>query len=121
MYESLTARQFLNFVATMRGLRDASPAYLLAERLGLRLDRRIRGLSRGNKQKVGLVQALMHEPELLVLDEPTSGLDPLVQVQFHQIVHEAAMAGRTVFLSSHLLDEVQDLAHRVAIIRAGQW
>jgi ABC-2 type transport system ATP-binding protein len=102
------------------GLRDASPGYLLAERLDLRLDRRIQGLSNGNKQKVGLVQALMHEAELLVLDEPTSGLDPLVQVQFQQIVHEAAVAGRTVFLSSHVLDEVQDLAHRAAIVRAGK-
>ena len=120
LYESLTAGQFLDFVAAMRGLRDAPPGYLLAERLGLRLDRRIRGLSKGNKQKVGLVQALMHEPELLVLDEPTSGLDPLVQAQFHQIVNETALAGRTVFLSPHVLDEVQDVAHRVAIIRAGR-
>lgn len=120
LYESLTARQFLDFVATMRRLPDASFGYLLAERLGLRLDQRIRALSKGNKQKVGLVQALMHKPDLLVLDEPTSALDPLVQAQFQEIVNEAALEGRTVFLSSHVLDEVQELAHRVAIIRAGR-
>ena len=76
-------------------------------------------LSKGNKQKVGVVQAFMHEPELLVLDEPTSGLDPLLQHEFRVLVREAQAAGTTTFLSSHVLQEVEDVAGRVAIIRAG--
>jgi ABC-2 type transport system ATP-binding protein len=77
-------------------------------------------LSKGNKQKVGLVQAFMHQPELLILDEPTSGLDPLVQQTFNQMVLEAKAEGRTVFLSSHVLAEVERIAERVGIIRDGQ-
>jgi ABC-2 type transport system ATP-binding protein len=92
----------------------------LAERLGLDLGRQIRGLSKGNKQKLGLIQAFMHDPELLVLDEPTSGLDPLVQQEFLAMVREAAGAGQTVFLSSHVLSEVEHVADRVAILREGR-
>ncbi|HYJ76893.1 MAG TPA: ABC transporter ATP-binding protein [Kineosporiaceae bacterium] len=92
----------------------------LAERLGLDLSRQIRGLSKGNKQKLGLIQAFMHQPELLVLDEPTSGLDPLVQQEFLAMVREAARAGQTVFLSSHVLSEVEHVADRVAILREGR-
>jgi ABC-2 type transport system ATP-binding protein len=84
------------------------------------LDRPIRDLSKGNRQKIGLVQALVHRPDLLMLDEPTSGLDPLMQDEFHRLVSEAADAGQTVFLSSHSLDEVQRLADRVGIIREGR-
>ncbi len=79
----------------------------------------MRELSKGNRQKVGLVLAFMHRPELLILDEPTSGLDPLMQNEFERLVREVVSAGRTVFLSSHELDEVQRLADRVAIIRSG--
>ena len=86
----------------------------LAERLDLELDRPIRALSRGNRQKVGLVQAFMHRPDLLVLDEPTAGLDPLVQQTFYELVREVTAEGRTVFLSSHVLSEVQHVADRVA-------
>ncbi|MDQ2661394.1 MAG: ABC transporter ATP-binding protein [Actinomycetota bacterium] len=92
----------------------------LADRLGLDLDRPVRSLSKGNKQKVGLIQAFMHEPELLVLDEPTSGLDPLVQQEFHAMLREARASGQTVFLSSHVLSEVQQTADEVAILRAGR-
>ncbi|WP_332762407.1 ABC transporter ATP-binding protein [Pseudarthrobacter sp.] len=92
----------------------------LAERLGLDLDRHTRKLSKGNKQKLGLVQAFMHDPELLVLDEPTSGLDPLVQQEFHAMVREAQHRGQTIFLSSHVLSEVQQTADTVAILRDGR-
>ncbi|ALV42522.1 ABC transporter [Pseudarthrobacter sulfonivorans] len=92
----------------------------LAERLGLDLDRHTRKLSKGNKQKLGLVQAFMHDPELLVLDEPTSGLDPLVQQEFHAMVREAQHNGQTIFLSSHVLSEVQQTADTVAILRDGR-
>ncbi|HEX7202392.1 MAG TPA: ABC transporter ATP-binding protein, partial [Arthrobacter sp.] len=92
----------------------------LAERLGLDLDRHTRKLSKGNKQKLGLVQAFMHQPELLVLDEPTSGLDPLVQQEFHGMVREARHRGQTIFLSSHVLSEVQQTADTVAILRGGR-
>jgi ABC-2 type transport system ATP-binding protein len=92
----------------------------LAERLGLDLDRHTRQLSKGNKQKLGLVQAFMHDPELLVLDEPTSGLDPLIQQEFHAMVREAQNKGQTIFLSSHVLSEVQQTADTVAILRDGR-
>ncbi|MFC5792115.1 ABC transporter ATP-binding protein [Agromyces tardus] len=92
----------------------------LADRLGVDLGRPVRTLSKGNKQKVGLIQAFMHEPELLVLDEPTSGLDPLVQQEFHAMLREAKAKGQTVFLSSHVLSEVQQTAHEIAILRAGR-
>jgi len=92
----------------------------LAERLSLDLDRPIRGLSKGNKQKVGVIQAFLHRPELLILDEPTSGLDPLLQHEFLAMVREAREDGATVFMSSHVLSEVEVIAERVAIVRAGR-
>jgi ABC-2 type transport system ATP-binding protein len=92
----------------------------LPGRLVLDLGRRIKELSRGNRQKVGLVQAFMHEPDLIVLDEPTSGLDPLVQETFYELVSEVIGRGGTVFLSSHVLSEVQRVADRVALIREGR-
>ena len=87
---------------------------------GWTLDRHTRKLSKGNKQKLGLVQAFMHDPELLVLDEPTSGLDPLVQQEFHAMMREAQHKGQTIFLSSHVLSEVQQTADTVAILRDGR-
>lgn len=92
----------------------------LAERLGLDLSRPVRTLSKGNKQKLGLVQAFMHRPDLLVLDEPTSGLDPLVQREFLAMVREARDAGQTVLLSSHVLSEIQQAADEVAVLADGR-
>ena len=92
----------------------------LAERLNLDLTRPVRALSKGNRQKLGLIQAFMHRPELLVLDEPTSGLDPLIQREFLQMLREARDAGQTVLLSSHVLSEIQQSADQVAVLAAGR-
>jgi ABC-2 type transport system ATP-binding protein len=119
LYGRMTGRELLSYLASLRGLNSVRSAETLAERLDLDVTRRVGDLSRGNKQKVGLIQALMHEPELLLLDEPTSGLDPLVQQEFYRIAQEAKSDGRTVFLSSHVLSEVERIADRVAIIRDG--
>ena len=120
LYPRLTGRRHIEWFAGARELHDLSWAWTLAERFGVVLDRPARELSTGNRQKIGLVLAFMHRPELLVLDEPTSGLDPLMQDEFERLVRETVADGRTVFLSSHELDEVQRLADRVAIIRAGR-
>lgn len=120
LYERLTGRQLLHHLAGLRRMRDLGDGEALATRFDLDLDRPIRALSRGNRQKVGIVQAFMHRPDLLVLDEPTSGLDPLMQREFGRLVRETAAGGGTVFLSSHVLSEVQHLADRVALIREGR-
>jgi ABC-2 type transport system ATP-binding protein len=119
--DNLTAERQLRFLNDMRGGR-ASWAFVrqLAERLDLDLNRPIKNLSKGNKQKVGLVQALMHRPPLLLLDEPTSGLDPLMQQQVLRLLREAQADGATVFFSSHIMSEVEAVAERVAIIRLGK-
>jgi ABC-2 type transport system ATP-binding protein len=115
----LTAREHLEYFGSLRGGLDRDYANGLAERFDLALDRVVGSLSRGNKQKVGLLLAFAHRPELLVLDEPTSGLDPLMQQTFNSLVRETVDEGRTVFLSSHVLSEVQHDADRVGIIRDG--
>jgi ABC-2 type transport system ATP-binding protein len=118
--DNLTAEGALRFFNALRRHRaDWGFVRTLAERLGLDLGTPIKNLSKGNKQKVGIVQALMHRPELLLLDEPTSGLDPLNQREVHGLVGEARAGGATVFFSSHVLSEVQEVAERVAIIRRG--
>jgi len=111
----------LGYLQELRGNR-IDPDYLkgLIERLELDTSRKIKNLSSGNKQKIGIVQALMHQPELLILDEPTSGLDPLMQQVVYQLLREAQSGGATVFFSSHILSEVEALADRVAIIRKGK-
>ncbi|WP_017540059.1 ABC transporter ATP-binding protein [Nocardiopsis halophila] len=115
-----SAGDLLGFYARLRGGVPRARIEELAGRLGLDLRRPVRGLSKGNKQKVGLVQAFMHRPRLLILDEPTSGLDPLLQQEFLAMVRQAREAGATVFMSSHVLSEVHDAADRAAIIRDGR-
>jgi ABC-2 type transport system ATP-binding protein len=115
-----TGRELLTFLGNLRGGVSRRRIDGLAERLDLDLGRSIGGLSKGNKQKVGLVQAFMGDPELLVLDEPSGGLDPLLQQEFRAMAREARVQGRTVFMSSHVLAEVEHVADRVAILRAGE-
>ena len=116
----MTGRELLVHFARLRSLNDLRMAPELAERLGLDLDLPMGRLSRGNRQKITLVQALFHQPALLILDEPTTGLDPLVQDTVLQVLREARDEGRTVFLSSHILSEVERVCDRVAIVRGGR-
>jgi ABC-2 type transport system ATP-binding protein len=120
LYERLTGAEFLAHFAALRGGVDWTVVRDLAERLDCDLHAGIRALSHGNKQKVGLIQAFMHRPELLILDEPTQGLDPLVQQEFHRLVEGVRAEGGTIFLSSHVMPEVERLCDRVAIIREGR-
>jgi len=120
LYRNQSGRQAIDYFASLRNHQDTTYAYELAERFGTDLARPIGKLSTGNKQKVGLILALMHKPELLVLDEPSTGLDPLVQQEFQAVLREARAEGRTVFLSSHTLDEVERVTDRVGIIREGR-
>ncbi len=112
--------QIIEYLGHLRGGVDQAYVRALVERLGLDPSKRFREYSHGNKQKVGLVQAFMHKPRLLILDEPTSGLDPLNQQEFYRMVAEVRAEGRTVFLSSHILPEVEHTCDRVAIIREGR-
>ena len=116
----LTGAQILTYLANLRGGVDHAYLTQLVERLDLDPTRRFRDYSRGNKQKVGLAQAFMGKPRLLILDEPTSGLDPLNQQEFYKMVAEVRAEGRSVFLSSHVLPEVEHTCDRVGIIREGQ-
>jgi ABC-2 type transport system ATP-binding protein len=117
---ALTGREILELFAQLRSVAGLGTAEALAARFHADLDRPIGQLSRGNRQKIGLLQALFHEPELLILDEPTSGLDPLMQEQFMVVVGEQRARGATVLLSSHDLDEVERVCDRVGIIRDGR-
>jgi ABC-2 type transport system ATP-binding protein len=114
-----SGHELLTYLGRLRGGVAAERIAELADRLDLDLRPRIRTLSKGNRQKVGLIQAFMHDPELLVLDEPTSGLDPFLQQEFMRMAREAVAQGRTVFMSSHVMSEVQKVADRVGIIRDG--
>ncbi|MFN8021060.1 MAG: ABC transporter ATP-binding protein [Acidimicrobiales bacterium] len=116
----LSGRSYLDDHAAIRGRSSRAEIGDLADRLGADLDRPMGELSLGNRRKVAMIDAFVHEPDLLVLDEPTGGLDPLVQQTFRAMAREAADAGRTVFLSSHVLDEVQHVADRVAVLRNGR-
>ncbi len=114
-----TVTELLTYLGNLRGGVPRARIAALAERLDLDLAMRIHSLSKGNRQKVAVVQAFMHDPELLILDEPTSGLDPLLQQTFLDLVREARAAGQTVFMSSHVMSEVQQTADRVGIVREG--
>jgi ABC-2 type transport system ATP-binding protein len=116
----LRGAQIIEYLGHLRGGVDQANVRALIERLDFDPSKRFREYSRGNKQKLGLVQALMHKPRLLILDEPTSGLDPLNQQEFYKILAEVHAEGRTVFLSSHILPEVEHTCDRVAIIREGR-
>lgn len=115
----LTGREIIAFFAELRGVSGSGRAAHLAERFEADLDRRIGELSRGNRQKIGLIQAAFHDPELLLLDEPTASLDPLMQEEFLRFVAEERDRGVTVFFSSHELDEIERACDRVAIVREG--
>ena len=119
LYPRLTGEDHLHWFAHARGVHDLSYARELVRRFEVVMDRPAKELSTGNRQKIGLILAFVHKPEVVILDEPTAGLDPLMQDAFEHLVRETVAAGATVFLSSHDLDEVQRLADRVAIIRAG--
>jgi ABC-type multidrug transport system ATPase subunit len=116
----LRGAQIIEYLGHLRGGVDQAYVRSLVERLGLDPSKRFREYSHGNKQKLGLVQAFMHQPRLLILDEPTSGLDPLNQQEFYKMLAEIHAEGRTVFLSSHILPEVEQTCDRVAIIREGR-
>lgn len=120
LYPKLTGASVLTYLAQVRGGVDPRIRDSLVERFDADLNRPIHQLSTGNRQKLGLVQAFMHEPELLILDEPISGLDPLVQQSFHALLAEVSAEGRTVFLSSHTLSEVERVTRRLAILRRGR-
>lgn len=116
----LTGRQYLEYIANLRGGVPWSKIQVLIDRLQCETERKIGKLSRGNKQKIALVSALMDEPDVLILDEPTSGLDPLMQQEFNSIIHEHRRKGKTAFISSHDLSEVEQICDRIGFIREGQ-
>jgi ABC-2 type transport system ATP-binding protein len=120
LFERMTASQHVSWCSRARRGHDEALTAELVDRFSIILDRPSRELSKGNRQKVGLLLAFMHRPEVLILDEPTSGLDPLAQAEFEGLLRETVAEGRSVLLSSHSLDEVQRVADRVAIIREGR-
>jgi ABC-2 type transport system ATP-binding protein len=120
LYDKLTGGQTIEYFANLRGGVDQGYQRDLVARLDVDPSRKFKEYSKGNKQKIGLVIALQHRPDLLLLDEPTSGLDPLVQQTFYAVIREAKTEGRTIFLSSHILSEVEKTCDRVAIIRDGR-
>jgi ABC-2 type transport system ATP-binding protein len=120
LWPRLTTREIARHLARLRGLGDDPGTADVAKRLDIDLDRPVGELSKGNRQKAGVLLALLGDPDLLLLDEPTSGLDPLVQQEFHALLRERVEAGASVLLSSHVLSEVERVADRVAIIRSGR-
>ncbi len=119
-YEKMTGKQFLEFMSALQPLKRKSAIIDLSKTFKVNLNKRIRDLSKGNRQKIGIIQAFMHDPEILILDEPTDGLDPLMQEAFYSLVRTAQSKGTTVLVSSHNLTEVQKMCDRVGIIRDGK-
>ncbi|MCL5411230.1 MAG: ABC transporter ATP-binding protein [Patescibacteria group bacterium] len=120
LYPTLSGKTFLDFIDSFRPEKKSKYRRELTTRLNLDAKRKIKQYSRGNLQKLGIIQALMHKPKLAILDEPSSGLDPLVQLEFYKILEELKKEGKTIFLSSHNLSEVEKICDRVAIIRQGK-
>lgn len=118
--KGLTGWQQLEYFGSLRGVFDKKYVRELANSLSCNLNRKFKTLSRGNRQKVALISALMHDPDLLILDEPTSGLDPIVQQEFNKVILDRKSQGKTTFISSHILSEVQEICDRVAFIREGK-
>lgn len=120
VYPKMTGEQYLKYMAELQPLKTKDYDKKLKKRLKAQLDKPLGELSRGNRQKIGLIQALMHKPKVLILDEPTSGFDPLIQEEFYTIIKEAKAKGAVIFISSHILSEVQKVCDRVGIIREGK-
>lgn len=120
MYPGLKVKTILRYLLSQSGVSDESKMKELADRLELDLERKYGNLSKGNKQKVGIVQAFMADQDLIILDEPTGGLDPLMQQKFYEILREEKEKGKTIFMSSHILAEVEEVCDRAAIIREGE-
>jgi len=119
-FPSVTAGYILNLLLNLRGIEDRERLKMISTRLQLDLNRKYQELSHGNKQKVGLVQAFMHNPELLILDEPTIGLDPVIQRELRTMVQEVVQEGKTVLLSSHVLSDVESVCSRIGLLLAGE-
>ncbi|MEZ5174949.1 MAG: ABC transporter ATP-binding protein [Acidimicrobiia bacterium] len=120
LYGNMTARELLRYFSNLRRIDRKDRVAALAKRLDLDLDRKMKDYSTGSRQKVGLVNAFMHDPELLILDEPTAGLDPLMQQEFQALVADTRERGKTMFLSSHILSEIDRVADRAGIVRQGR-
>jgi len=120
LYENLTGRSFLRFMADLKGGVEWDFVNGMADKLKAELNVKIKSLSHGNKQKISIIAAFMHKPDLVILDEPTSGLDPLIQLEFHVIISEFKKMGKTVFISSHNLGEVEKICDRIGVIKEGK-
>src|SRR5579871_3030574 len=120
VYQKMTGEEFLDYMAALQPVKNPSYIHHLARLFKAELHRRISELSKGNRQKLGIIQAFMHEPDVLILDEPTSGLDPLMQEEFFELVRDAKDRGASLFISSHNLNEVQKMCDRVGFIREGK-
>lgn len=120
LYDNLTGDQYLRYIANLRGVGEYQHLKKFVDELEAVLDRKIGMLSRGNKQKIGLIAALIGDPDLLILDEPTTGLDPLMQQKFYAVLKEHSRRGKTVFMSSHILSEVQEVCDTVTFMKQGK-
>ena len=118
--DDMTGIEFIKFMAKMKGMTDLTKAYELMERFELNPQGKIKKMSKGMKQKIGIICAFMHDPELLILDEPSSGLDPLMQNRFIELVLEEKQRGKTIFMSSHIFEEIERTCDRTAMIKDGR-